>query len=55
MTRHRDTEVRELIAEQLELVAGGALMENWKLLFEISNISKTGSEISMTVARNIRA
>jgi hypothetical protein len=60
MTCDRDTDVQELTAEQLELVAGGSLiqemMANLKLMGEIlSNVSKTRSEISMTFARNARA
>lgn len=60
MTCDRDTNVQELTAEQLELVAGGSLiqemMANLKLMGEIlSNVSKTRSEISMTFARNARA
>ena len=60
MTCDRDTTVQELTAEQLELVAGGSLiqemMANLKLMGEIlSNVSKTRSEISMTFARNSRA
>lgn len=60
MTCDRDTNVQELTAEQLELVAGGSLiqemMANLKLMGEIlSNVSKTRSEISMTFARNSRA
>jgi len=60
MTCDHDADVRELTAEQLELVAGGSLiqemMANLKLMGEIlSNVSKTRSEISMTFARNARA
>jgi hypothetical protein len=60
MTCDRDADVQELTAEQLELVAGGSLiqemMANLKLMGEIlSNVSKTRSEISMTFARNARA
>ncbi|CAN7276530.1 hypothetical protein LJR220_001297 [Bradyrhizobium sp. LjRoot220] len=60
MTCDRDTNVQELTAEQLELVAGGSpiqeMMANLKLMGEIlSNVSKTRSEISMTFARNSRA
>lgn len=54
------TNVQELTPEQLELVAGGFLiqemMASLKLMGEmLSNISKTRSEISMTFARNARA
>ena len=59
MTCNRDTDVQELTAEQLELVAGGLIQEmmaSLKLMGEIlSNVSKTRSEISMTFARNSRA
>ena len=60
MTSDRDTSVQELTAEQLELVAGGFLiqemMANLKLMGEIlSNVSKTRSEMSLTFARNARA
>jgi hypothetical protein len=59
MTCDRDTDVQELTAEQLELVAGGLIQEmmaSLKLMGEIlSNVSKTRSEISMTFARNARA
>jgi hypothetical protein len=60
MTCDRYADVQELTAEQLELVAGGSLiqemMANLKLMGEIlSNVSKTRSEISMTFARNARA
>ena len=60
MTYDHDTDVQELTAEQLELVAGGRLiqemMASLKLMSElISNVSKTRSEISMTFARNSRA
>jgi hypothetical protein len=60
MTCDHDADVRELTAEQLELVAGGSLiqemMANLKLMGEIlSNVSKTRSEISMTFACNARA
>ena len=51
MTRNRNTEVRELTLEEIEVVAGGL-----KLMGEIlSNVSKTRAEISMTFARNARA
>lgn len=57
MTRNRNTEVRELTLEQLDIVAGGSPIESaLKLMGEIlSNVSKTRSEISMTFARNARA
>jgi hypothetical protein len=60
MTCDRDTDVQELTAEQLELVAGGRLMQEMmtglKFMSELlSNVSKTRSEISMTFARNARA
>jgi hypothetical protein len=60
MTCDHDTKVQELTAEQLELVADGAsiqeMMQNLRLMGEIlSNLSKTRSEISMTFARNARA
>ena len=59
MTRDHDTKVQQLAPEQLELVAGGFLiqemMANLKLMGEIlSNVSKTRAEISMTFARNSR-
>jgi hypothetical protein len=53
--RSRD-KAEELTPEQLDLVTGGAMMDDLKLMFEIlSNVSKTRSEISMTLARNARA
>ena len=60
MMRDRGTEVPELTFEQIELVAGGSLLQsmmaNLNLMGEIlSNVSKTRSEISMTFARNARA
>lgn len=60
MTSDHETSVQELSPEQLELVAGGSviqeMMANLKLMGEIlSNVSKTRSEISMTFARNARA
>jgi hypothetical protein len=56
MMRDRETEVQELTLDQLEVVAGGSLMDTVKLMSEIlSNVSKTRSEISMTFARNARA
>ncbi|MGH6709792.1 MAG: hypothetical protein ACREEK_12560 [Bradyrhizobium sp.] len=60
MTYDRDTDVQELTAEQLDLVAGGFLMQEMmaslKLMGEmLSNVSRTRSEISMTFARNARA
>ena len=59
MTRDHNTNVQELTGEQLELVAGGFLiqemMASLKLMGEmLSNVSKTRSEISMTFARNAR-
>lgn len=53
----RDTELKELTAEEIEHVAGGDLVQaSLKLMGEIlSNVSKTRSEISMTFARNARA
>jgi hypothetical protein len=46
MTRDHDTNVQELTPKQLELVAGGAsiqeMMQNLKLMYDLlSNISKT--------------
>ena len=60
MTCDCNTDVQELTAEQLELAAGGFLiqemMASLKLMGEIlSNVSKTRAEISMTFARNARA
>ena len=60
MTRDHDTNVQELTPEQLELVAGGAsiqeMMQNLRLICDLlSNLSKMHSEISMTFARNTRA
>jgi len=56
MMRDRETEVQELTLDQLEVVAGGSLMDTVKLMSEIlSNVSKKRSEISMTFARNARA
>jgi hypothetical protein len=56
MIRDRETETRDLTIEQLDLVAGGAMMDDLKLTFEIpSAFAKTRSEISMTFARNARA
>jgi hypothetical protein len=56
MIRDRETEIQERTVDQLELVAGGAMMDDLKLVFEtLSNIAKTRSEISLTFARNARA
>jgi hypothetical protein len=57
MIMTRDTELKELTAEEIEHVAGGDLVQaSLKLMGEIlSNVSKTRSEISMTFARNARA
>ncbi len=35
MIRDRETETRDLTIEQLDLVAGGAMMDDLKLTFEI--------------------
>lgn len=55
-----NTEIRALNADEIDVVAGGALiqemMASLKLMGELlSNVSKTRSEISMTFARNMRA
>ena len=60
MTCDHETNEQELTPEQLELVAGGFLiqemMASLKLMSELlSNLSRTRSEISMTFARNSRA
>lgn len=56
MTRDRETEAYEVTLAQLDLVGGGTLMEDLKLLGGmLSNISKVRSDISMTFARNAHA
>ena len=56
MIRDRETETRDLTIEQLDLVAGGAMMDDLKLTFEIpSAFAKTRSKISMTFAYKARA
>jgi len=55
MTRDQESQVQELTPEQLELVAGGSMMETLRLMLILSNIAHTRSETSMTFARNTRA